>query len=462
MFPSVETDHRALLVGPLAGPTWTLCLGVGLHALTWFMVAAALPATVAELGGVALISWATTLYLVASILTGSCGGRLKARFGARRTMLAATGVFTAGSLLAGAATSMGPVLIGRTLQGLGEGAILALSYALVRTLFPDRMVPRAFGLLAVVYALAALLGPVLAGVLTDAFSWRLAFLINLPLAGILATLVIGTLPAETNTSTKQTIPLDRVGLLGAGILLVGLAGHLPQALPAAAVLLAAGLLLAATIRHDRRSARRLLPAAAFTSRHPVGLGLWMVLLLPLAAAGVHVYVPLLMHGQHGFSSTAAGYFVALTALAWSAAAYAVGRVEAVHFARRALVIGPLLIAAGLVLTMLGLLLAGPGWAALGLLSVGSGFGTCWAFLSQRIIHHAALGEEDATAGLIPTVQSAGGALGAATAGVGGNLAGFRDGVMGDITTPVLVVFGIGTLAALAALALAPRLRRLAG
>src|SRR5690606_25704055 len=109
-------------------------------------------------------------------------------------LIGAALVFVLGSALAGAAGSMPELLFGRALQGLGEGIVAAICYALIPELFPSLLVPKVFGAEAVVWALAAFLGPVLSGFLTEAISWRAAFLVNLPFGAIFITLVLLVVP----------------------------------------------------------------------------------------------------------------------------------------------------------------------------------------------------------------------------------------------------------------------------
>ena len=164
--------------------TVTLCLGVALFAFNAFLVSTALPTAVREIGGVAVIAWATSIYLALSIVGGAAASRLKARYGARPALIASAVLFLGGTLLAATASSMTEVLIGRALQGIGEGIISALCYTLIPELFPGRLIAKVFGAEAVVWALAAFGGPLLAGLVTETISWRAAFLINVPVIAI--------------------------------------------------------------------------------------------------------------------------------------------------------------------------------------------------------------------------------------------------------------------------------------
>ena len=153
---SESTGRWAEVFGPrYATVTLILCLGVALLAFNVFLTSTALPTAVQELNGVALISWALTLFLVFAIMGGAGAALLKQLLGARVALLSAAAVFMAGSLVCAGASNMETVLIGRILQGLGEGVVAAICFALIPELFPSRLVPKVFGMQAVVWAVAA-------------------------------------------------------------------------------------------------------------------------------------------------------------------------------------------------------------------------------------------------------------------------------------------------------------------
>ena len=138
-----------------AAPLITLSLGVALHAFNAFLVMTALPTAVVEIGGVELMSWSSTVYLVLAIVGGAGAARLKQKLGGRRAMILPAAIFLVGTLIAGAALSMPVFLVGRALQGIGEGVISALCYALIPELFPSALIARVFGVEAMVWAIGA-------------------------------------------------------------------------------------------------------------------------------------------------------------------------------------------------------------------------------------------------------------------------------------------------------------------
>nr|WP_283949750.1 MFS transporter [Limobrevibacterium gyesilva] len=440
----------------MAPVTLTLCLGEGVYAFNSFLVSTAMPSAVRELGGIHFIGWTATLYLVAAIVTGSAAGFLKQRFGARPLLSAAALVFLAGTVAAGGAPSMAVVLVGRTLQGAGEGAIAAACYALVAELYPQRMVPKAFGLLAVVWALAAFGGPALAGALTEAVSWRAAFLVNIPVIAVFLVLVPRALPATssragTGPPSGKSVPMGRLAGIAGGIMLIAVASVAGPAWLAAALVGLGFLTLAAVFAADRRAPGRLFPGDAFAVRTVVGAGLWVVFLMPLGQATTSVYLPISVQSLWGYTPTAAGALVAVMALSWSGTAVLTANFTEARARRLFIRLGPVLLAAGLAGTAVALPAEWPVLLVPCQVLIGSGFGVGWGFLNQAITEAAQPGEADRAAGLVPTTQSAGYAIGAAIAGCVANLTGYADALMAPGGVPLDAwIFTIGALFAAAA------------
>src|SRR5262249_35956054 len=272
--------------------TVTLCLGVALFAFNAFLVSTALPTAVREIGGVAVIAWATSIYLALSIVGGAAASRLKASYGARAALIAAATLFLGGTLLAASASSMTEILIGGAMQGIGEGIISALCYTLIPELFPGRLIAKVFGAEAVVWATAAFGGPLLAGLVTETVSWRAAFLINVPVIAIFIALVLVVVPRASADPARAPVPILPLAVIGAGILLVTFSSVAASPAARAALVLLAVAMLVATVRRDRGSASPLLPSDAFSLRTRVGSGLWIVFLMPLAQASTAVYLVL--------------------------------------------------------------------------------------------------------------------------------------------------------------------------
>ncbi|MEO7937361.1 MAG: MFS transporter [Burkholderiaceae bacterium] len=436
-------------------------LGVGTHAIVWFMVVTAMPNVVEDLHAAPYLSWATSIYLVSTILGGASMALLKARLGARPTLVMAGVVVMVGGLLAASAPGIGLVLVGRVFQGLGEGVLVALSYALVRELFDIRLLPRVFGIQAVTWAVAIFVGPLMGGWLTELWSWRAAFvgtaLLPLPML-LLARRVLPGVPVRS--SDTVAVPALRLLLLVLGVMAIAVANRMqPVTWGLLLVLLGFGL-IAGMLRLDRASKRHIFPTVFPGLTHPVSLGLWLLLLMPLAYMGILVYTPYLLQFHRGLSPIVAGYMGAVHAVAWSVAAVCVA-----SFGTRGqnscIQAGPVLLAVGL----LGLAWSLPAqpieWVVLSLALIGSGLGISYAFLNQRVMAGAQAGQEDATAGSAPTLGSLGGAIGAAIAGLVGAAVGLDLPLQPQqVTLAVWLLAGGGAALALCMAVLARRLLRM--
>ena len=432
--------------------TVTLCLGVALFAFNAFLVSTALPTAVREIGGVAVIAWATSIYLALSIVGGAAASRLKARYGARAALIASAVLFLGGTLLAATASSMTEILIGRALQGVGEGIISALCYTLIPELFPGRLIAKVFGAEAVVWATAAFGGPLLAGLVTETISWRAAFLINVPVIAIFIALVLIVVPRQSADPARAPMPILRLAAIGAGIMLVTFSAIAPSPATMAALVLLAGAVLVATVIHDRSSASPLFPSDALSPRTRVGIGLWIVFLMPLAQASTAVYLVLTLQTLWGLGATLAGAFNASLALAWSFTAIVVANLS--PNANRATFIasGPVLLVAGLATIVAGLISDHAVVALAGQIAIGAGFGIAWAFLSQAVMEDAREGERDRASGALPTLQSAGYAVGAALAGLVANAAGYTVTDTEAVRSAAVTVFGVSAAIGLLAVA----------
>lgn len=443
-----------------AAATATLCLGVALFAFNEFLVTTSMPTAVGELGGVALISWALTLYLVAAIVGGAAAAVLKARFGPRRALIAAAVIFLGGTVAAAAAGSMPGVLAGRVLQGFGEGIIAGVCYALIPELFPSRLVPKVFGAEAVVWAVAASGGPLLSGFVTETVSWRAAFLINLPLIAIFIWLVGRVVPPGEGRAGGALPPFGRLAAIAVGILSISVAGLAADVAVRAALLVIAAAVLAGTVVLDRRSRDRLFPVDAFSPNSAVGLGLWTVLLMPVAQCATSVYLVLTLQRLWGYGPTAAGAIGAAMALSWSSFAVLVANLRDRRYHKAMIGIGPGLLAAGLAGVGAGFWAGIPAAVLAGQIAIGAGFGIAWGFLSQHVMEAAPESERDRASALVPTVQSAGYAIGAAVAGLVANAAGYPTAAGAEqLVTSAVWVFGAAAAIALLSLATAIRLVR---
>lgn len=430
--------------------TVILCLGVALFAFNTFLSSTALPTAVNELDGVELISWATTLFLVFAIVGGAGATLIKQRLGSRWALLSMAGVFLAGSLIAATANSMPHVLVGRAVQGLGEGVVAALCFALIPEMFPNRLVPKVFGMQAVIWAIAGFGGPAGAGALTEFVSWRAAFFVNVPLVLIFSLMVTIVVPATARVTSHSGFPGIRLLAIGGGILLIAIASVVSP-ISALGLVFLAGLALSGAIWLDRRSPSPLTPKGAFWSNTPLGPGFWLVLLMPIAGAVTAVYLVLLLQQLWQYGPTLAGAIGAVTAVFWSLSSVTVANVRERSTRKILIRAGPLFLAAGLLGVLSGLLLTQPIVLVAAQALIGMGFGMSNGYIMLTLIEASSDAERDRTSALIPTTQSAGNAIGAALAGLSANAAGYAVATSNDaVLAAIIPLFVTGIVMALLA------------
>lgn len=452
---------------PRYGPARVvIVLGILAPAFSNFVTATVLPSAIAEIGGLALYAWTSTAYAVASILGSSASSVLVRAAGTRGALGLGSAAFVAGTAVCGLASSMPVMIAGRALQGLGGGTMIAAVHGVVREAFPEALWARMLATISAAWGIAALGGPAIGGVMAGLGVWRLAFGALIPLAGagaLLTWLVLRPArgsarpPAEDERAARR-VPFARLLLICGGVLCVGSIANARSPLAQALLLLLAGACIGLMLRLDGAARMRLFPAGMLSLLRPVGKGFWMIFLLGMSTTPGGVFIPLLMQAIHGIPPAAAGYLYAAQSLSWTAAALLTTRLAGDRV-RTALVLGPLLTAAGfagLVLTI------GPGPVGAivaSLMLVGSGIGTCWAHVGTVVLAAGGREEGAIAASMIPSTQLFAVSLGAALSGVIANAAGLASGASAPVAALAGVwLFGAFLAAPLAALLIAARLR----
>src|SRR5499433_4460442 len=160
-----------------------LLLALILAMLDQLVVSTALPRIVGDLGGLAHLSWVVTAYVLAATITTPLYGKLGDLYGRKRWLMIAIVIFLAGSALSGLAHSMDQLIAFRALQGLGAGGLLTGAIATIGDMVPPRERGQYMGYIMGVMTLAMVAGPLVGGYITDNFSWRWIFYINMPVGG---------------------------------------------------------------------------------------------------------------------------------------------------------------------------------------------------------------------------------------------------------------------------------------
>jgi len=172
-----------LIAAAVIIPTFMEVIDTSIASVALPHIAGSLSATTDE------ATWVLTSYLVANALVLPASGWFALRFGRKRFLLACILIFTFSSFMCGAATSLGMILVARAVQGAGGGALQPLSQAILLESFPPQKRGMAMAVFGLGVVVAPVLGPTLGGWLTDQYSWRWAFYINIPI-GVLAVFML--------------------------------------------------------------------------------------------------------------------------------------------------------------------------------------------------------------------------------------------------------------------------------
>ncbi|HEX6787514.1 MAG TPA: MFS transporter [Acidimicrobiales bacterium] len=328
-------------------------LGSGVAFLDATVVNAALPAISADLGAsLTDLQWVVTAYLLTLGSLLVLGGSLGDLFGRRRVFVIGLTGFALTSALCAVAPTANLLIAARLLQGVAAALLVPGSLAMISTSFHPDDRARAIGTWSGLGAIMTALGPFVGGWLIDSVSWRLVFLINLPLSAVGVAIALRHVP-----ETRDDAAVRRIDVPGAVSLTLALAGAVyalietPASGFAGLPALAAGLAVVSGIVFlvaERHSSRPMVPLSVFGSRQFSGANL--VTLFVYSAMGATTFL-LVVHLQEdlGYSALEAGAsLLPVTALMLAFSARSAGLSQRIG-PRAPMTGGPLVIAAGLVL-----------------------------------------------------------------------------------------------------------------
>jgi len=305
-------------------------LVIFLFAIDATIVSTSMPTIVGKLGGLELYSWVFSIYMLTSALTTPIFGKLADLYSKRHLMLIGIAVFLLGSTLCGLAQSMVAMIAFRAIQGLGGGAIYALSFIVIGVLFPADQRAKMQGIISGIWGIASIFGPLAGGVIVEHWSWRWIFFVNLPMIAIATILIVIGLKEETGERRSAILDMPGTAALLVGLLLIFYAlaqsAHAHHPLNTETVgFVAAGLLVLAIFCFiERRAAEPIIPLDLFRIR----LYRSSAVVATLSAMGVFgaiSYMPLFLQGVLGMAASRAGMVLLVLSLAWTVGSLLAGR-----------------------------------------------------------------------------------------------------------------------------------------
>lgn len=403
-------------------------LVVTLAALEGMSVATVMPTVARELHGLSLYAWGFTAFLVTSLIGTVDAGARCDRGSVLRAFLLGLGAFALGLVLAALAPSMPVFIAGRAIQGYGAGAAIVVVYVLTARRFRENQRAKVLGLLAAAWVVPALVGPAVAGAVTQTVGWRWVFLGLVPFVALVLAMLMPTLRsvppisalAGPSPGTNPARPaLGTAVLLAVGVTVVQ-AGGTSSVWWGVLVMLAGLAVMAWPLG-------RLLPSGALRLSHGLGATVAARGLLAGSFLGAEAYLPLTLTAVHHQSPARSGLPLTFAALSWAGASWLQGHRLQGMTRGRLTGIGFATVAAGLGLVALVSLPGAPVWVAVvAWLVSGAGMGLAMPSISVATMaassedemgtNSAALQVSDSS-GSVVTI-AAGGALVAVAAGAG--------------------------------------------
>ena len=287
-----------------------LMLVMLLASLDSTIVSTALPTIVGDLGGISKLSWVVTAYLLFSTIVTPVAGKLGDSHGRKLVLQGALVVFLIGSALCGLSQNMSQLILFRGIQGIGGGALLVTTQAVIGDVVSPRERGRYAGLMGAVFGVSTVVGPLVGGLIVDHLSWRWIFYVNLPI-GIAALIVLQLVLHTSAARVRHAIDYVGMGLLAGGLTSIVLYASLGGttygwwSAPMLALLTLSVVLPVGFVLAERHATEPLVPLALFRNRiFSVASAIGFI--VGMALFGAVTYIPLYLQVVKGASPTASG------------------------------------------------------------------------------------------------------------------------------------------------------------
>ncbi|MGG1291052.1 MDR family MFS transporter [Bacillus smithii] len=304
MDKTMDTNHNRtiLLIG--------LIIAMFFSALDGTIVGTAMPKIVGDLGGLSMMTWLTTAYLLTSTTIVPIAGKLSDLLGRRVVYVAGLIIFMGASALCGMAHNMTELIIYRGIQGIGGGIMMPMAMIVIGDTFTGEQRAKFQGIFGGIYGLASVIGPQIGGWIVDSLNWKWVFYINLPV-GILATIFIAlglqkhkhTGPIHFDIAGMFTMMVGTVSLLLA--LSLGGKDYDWNSWQIIGLFTLAVIGLVSFVIVERKAKEPILPLHLFRNRTFVFLNL-IGFFMTIGMFGAVTFVPFFMQGIIGVSATQSG------------------------------------------------------------------------------------------------------------------------------------------------------------
>ncbi len=422
-----DGGFRALVGRRYLALTVGLTLSMGLNAFEIIGAATAMPAVLADVGGVAFYGAAAAAPLVASLLAAPFGGRLADRFGALRPLLGAFALFALGLAGAAMATSMPTVAAGRFVQGLGAGALTTLQLVIVARYYELTLRPKMLAVMSSAFIVPGIVGPSIAAAIAAGPGWRWVFGGLLPLLLVAVVLLVPTVarreraaaavaaaPSDAHRPSDVAADTGAVGdrpvrWWGPVALSLGLAVAIAAGSTAQVAWVPVALVAAVVAIIGMRVT--LPPGTLGAAPPPVPAAVRSALFAALAYLTFEAFLPLALTTVRGEPLLLASFPLTVAAFCWTTGAWVQARIPPRRRPRAAM-IGGLLEAVGIALALTLLIDAVPFWIAYPAAALSSfGMGLGFTIDQAVAVEWARHGREGEASGAVQLANLLGGAAG---------------------------------------------------
>jgi MFS family permease len=352
-----------------------------------------------------------SLFFLGSIVGVLVGGPAADRYGLRKPFVSVVVLFAIGLIIGGLAPTMWLLIVGRFLQGLGAGASAPIIYAAIGRTYSEAAQVRMFAVTSTAWVVPGVIGPGLAGVVSNQFGWRWIFLGLLPLVALATIVTVPKLENERATG-EIAVPFRASDIarftIGAGLLLAALASN--RLIPA--VLMAVvGIAVAAG------SVRRVFPPGLLRLQRGTAATVALRGLLTVVFIVVDAFVPLVISSIRGRSVLVSSAYVTTDTLAWTVGAWIAANMQQRRGAAWLVRQGFLALAIGTVLELVLVFRSIPlGYGFFGAILVGLGMGLAYAPMTTVVLALAPVGQQGTSSSALALSDGLGFSFGAAIMG----------------------------------------------
>ena len=437
-------QRRALTAG--------LVLTITFVASEALAVVTVMPVVARDLGGLRLYGWVFSGFMLGSVVGIVAAGREADRRGPAVPFVAGVVLFGCGLAVAGLAPSIGVLVAGRVMQGIGAGAVPSVAYATIGRSLPEELRARMMAVLSTAWVVPGLAGPAISAEVARLFGWRWVFLGLLPVVAVAGSIAVPALirlgPPPASEVRQHRLTDGLLTATGATLLLAGLS------LAAGSGAILAGLaLIAVGGAAGLPALRRLVPAGTLTGRPGLPATIASRGLLTFTFFGADAYVTLAITAVRHRSPVVASLAVTGATVAWTAGAWVQARLNDVWEGRRLVRTGLVIILAGIAGMVLVLQPAVP--VAVGLAAwtvAGLGMGLAYAPLSLMMLQKALPGQEGQASASLNLADVLGTAI-----GIGAGGAAVAAAAGGDLRLGITAAFAVAAAVGVVALAFTRRL-----